>query len=70
MPEPFNDRDPHAVAMPVDAFHAVGHEGQFVSVVPSRQLVVVRLGLSRPESAWNHEAFLARVLDAVPAPGA
>lgn len=70
VPEPFNDRDPRAVAMPADAFHAVGHEGQFVSVVPSRQLVVVRLGLSRPESAWNHEAFLARVLDAVPAPGA
>ncbi|KML58138.1 beta-lactamase [Burkholderia cepacia] len=70
VPEPFNDRDPHAAAMPADAFHAVGHEGQFVSVVPSRQLVVVRLGLSRPESAWNHEAFLARVLDAVPAPGA
>ncbi|BAX60654.1 serine hydrolase domain-containing protein [Burkholderia stabilis] len=70
VPEPFNDRDPHASAMPADAFHAVGHEGQFVSVVPSRQLVVVRLGLSRPESAWNHEAFLARVLDAMPAPGA
>ncbi|RQV22198.1 class C beta-lactamase-related serine hydrolase [Burkholderia cenocepacia] len=70
VPEPFNDRDPHARAMPVDAFHAVGHEGQFVSVVPSRELVIVRLGLSRPEAAWNHEAFLARVLDAVPAPGA
>ncbi|WP_175754328.1 serine hydrolase domain-containing protein [Burkholderia ambifaria] len=69
VPEPFNDRDPHASAMPADAFHAVGHEGQFVSVVPSRELVVVRLGLSRPESAWNHEAFLARVLDAVPASG-
>ncbi|QRR08233.1 serine hydrolase [Burkholderia sp. MS455] len=70
VPEPFNERDPHASAMPADAFHAVGHEGQFVSVVPSHQLVVVRLGLSRPESAWNHDAFLARVLDAVPAPGA
>ncbi|KHK60551.1 beta-lactamase [Burkholderia sp. A9] len=69
VPEPFNDRDPQARAMPADAFHAVGHEGQFVSVVPSRELVVVRLGLSRPESAWNHEAFLARVLDAVPASG-
>ncbi len=69
VPEPFNDREPHARAMPADAFHAVGHEGQFVSVVPSRELVVVRLGLSRPESAWNHEAFLARVLEAVPASG-
>ncbi|KWI57173.1 serine hydrolase [Burkholderia ubonensis] len=67
VPEPFNDPDPHAPALPADAFHAVGHEGQFVSVVPSRQLVIVRLGLSRPEAAWNHEAFVARVLDAVPA---
>ncbi|WP_175922609.1 serine hydrolase domain-containing protein [Burkholderia latens] len=69
VPEPFNDRDAHASALPADAFHAVGHEGQFVSVVPSRELVVVRLGLSRPESAWNHDAFLARVLDAVPGSG-
>ncbi|MCR4467334.1 serine hydrolase [Burkholderia sp. SCN-KJ] len=69
VPEPFNDRNAHASPLPVDAFHAVGHEGQFVSVVPSRELVVVRLGLSRPESAWNHEAFLARVLEAVPASG-
>ncbi|MBR8311781.1 serine hydrolase [Burkholderia dolosa] len=67
VPAPFDDRDPHARALPADAFHAVGHEGQFVSVIPSRELVVVRLGLSRPESAWNHDAFLARVLDAVPA---
>jgi len=50
--------------LPPDAFHAVGYEGQFVSVIPSRRLVVVRLGLSRGDHVWDHEAFLARLLTA------
>jgi CubicO group peptidase (beta-lactamase class C family) len=62
VPEPFNSATP--VTLPDDAVHMAGHEGQFVSVIPSRGLVVVRLGLSRPESVWNHEAFLASVLAA------
>jgi CubicO group peptidase (beta-lactamase class C family) len=66
VPEPFNSRASPPPALPADAFHAVGHEGQFVSVIPSRQLVVVRLGLTRPESAWDHETFLARLLEAFP----
>jgi len=52
--------------LPADIFHAVGHEGQFVSVIPSRQLVVVRLGLSRGVHVWDHDAFLAKLLAAVP----
>ena len=66
VPEPFNSHASPPPALPPDAFHLVGHEGQFVSVVPSRELVVVRMGLSRPEEAWDHEAFLARVLEAFP----
>jgi len=54
--------------LPADAFHAIGHEGQFLSVVPSRGLVVLRLGLTRPPHRWDHHAFLAEVLEAV-APG-
>lgn len=52
--------------LPADTFHAVGHEGQFVSVIPSRELVVVRLGLSRGQHVWDHDAFLAGLLAAVP----
>lgn len=52
--------------LPADAFHMIGHEGQFVSVIPSRDLVVVRLGLTRKEGAWDHEAFLSSILEALP----
>ena len=55
---------PEAARVPADAFHALGHEGQCLTVIPSRGLVVVRLGLSIYIDAWNHAAFLARLLDA------
>jgi hypothetical protein len=63
---PFNSLLVPAPALPPDAFHAVGYEGQFVSVIPSRRLVVVRLGLSRGDHVWDHEAFLAQLLEAFP----
>ena len=42
-----------------------GFEGQSVVVIPSRNLVIVRLGLSRVPSSWEPEPFLAGVLEAV-----
>lgn len=47
--------------LPADAFHAVGHEGQFISVLPGDELVVVRLGLTRHAGSWNQAAFIDRV---------
>jgi len=65
VPPPFNSI---ALVPPVlpEAYHAVGYEGQFVSVIPSRNLVVVRLGLSRRDHSWDQEEFLSRILEAFP----
>jgi hypothetical protein len=51
----------------VTAYHAVGHEGQFVTIVPARSVVIVRLGHTRYPEAWDHSAFVAEVLAALDA---
>jgi CubicO group peptidase (beta-lactamase class C family) len=56
-----------ASRIPRDAFFALGHEGQSLTVIPSRRLVVVRLGLSIYVDAWNHARFIADVAQALPA---
>lgn len=66
VPPPFNSQSASPPALPADAFHLVGHEGQLLSVIPSNQLVVLRLGLTRNPNRWDHEAFLAKVLEAFP----
>jgi len=59
-------------SLPTDLFYASGYEGQFVVVLPSQDLVVVRLGQSEPEHAFDLEGFLRGVIAAFPAsrPGA
>ncbi len=53
--------------LPPDAFAALGHDGQVVLVVPSRQAVIVRLGLSRYDT-WNLNDFAGDILAALPNP--
>lgn len=51
--------------LPPDLFHAAGHEAQFVTVAPSRDAVIVRLGRTRYPDAWDHCVFVRDVLAAL-----
>lgn len=54
--------------MPEDAFYFLGHDEQIVAIVPSRDLVIVRLGRTLPGGAWDHAKDLAPLVGAFPAP--
>jgi CubicO group peptidase (beta-lactamase class C family) len=64
VPPLYRNDDAARPALPADAFHLVGHEAQLMSVIPSRKLVVLRLGLTRKPGTWDHEAFLSKVVGA------
>jgi CubicO group peptidase (beta-lactamase class C family) len=51
--------------LPEDAYFAAGHEGKKVAIIPSRNLVVVRLGLSRSNETWDYEDFMADICAAI-----
>jgi len=48
---------------PEDLFSCNGHRGQRIFIIPSRNLVVVRLGFS--EEGFNHNEFLKEILAAI-----
>jgi CubicO group peptidase (beta-lactamase class C family) len=52
--------------MPDDAFYFLGHDEQIVAIVPSRDLVIVRLGLTQAGGDWDHARDLAPIVRAFP----
>ena len=58
---PANRTYPHA---PTDVYYLDGFEGQRVFVVPSKRLVVVRLGLTQYKN-FDYDAFIASIIASV-----
>lgn len=55
-------------SLPTDAYAALGHSGQYAVVIPSAELVVVRLGLSVPDDGKDGTEELIAALIAALAP--
>ncbi len=58
---------PPMPSVPRDLFYAAGKDGEYIVIVPSRDLVVVRLGVTPLDGRWSLESFLRTVLAAFPA---
>ncbi|OSQ39577.1 serine hydrolase domain-containing protein [Thalassospira mesophila] len=52
--------------VPADAFFALGHDGQSLSIIPSKDLVIVRLGLTRSHNAFNPRQFVGGIASLFP----
>ncbi|GAB4350031.1 MAG: serine hydrolase [Oricola sp.] len=51
--------------LPADAFHMEGHDGQSVSVIPSENLVVVRLGLTPYDRGYKVGFLVEKLIGAL-----
>jgi CubicO group peptidase (beta-lactamase class C family) len=51
--------------LPEDLFECSGHDGQKVTVIPSRNLIVVRVGYTPDSTVWSQTTFLTGILDAI-----
>ena len=56
---------PRDSGVPADAYIAQGNRGQYLAIVPSRRIVIVRRGYDGPGTAFDSGAFVADVLAAL-----
>lgn len=57
--------EPPYPRLPQDTYFAVGIYDQKIAIIPSRNLVIVRLGLTHTLGAFDTETFIAQVLRAI-----
>ncbi len=54
-----------ARTVPLDLYQATGHAGQRVSIIPSHDLVVVRLGMTLKGEALRHAELIGDIIKAI-----
>jgi CubicO group peptidase (beta-lactamase class C family) len=55
-------------SLPMDMYYFSGFNRQIVAVIPSRDVIVVRLGVTHDEKNWDVEAFIREVLACIKQP--
>jgi CubicO group peptidase (beta-lactamase class C family) len=59
-----------AFGIPADTFWMSGHDGQSIAIIKSRQLVVVRLGLTPYDAGYTPQRLVQALLEATAPPAA
>ena len=54
-----------AFKLPPDAYWMIGHDGQTIAIIPSKKLVVLRMGLTPSKLGYKPQALVAAVAAAV-----
>jgi CubicO group peptidase (beta-lactamase class C family) len=62
---PNNPEEKKFPSLPNDAFYAGGFEGQWILVIPSKELVIVRLGFT-PKGEFSMDKFASDVMGILP----
>ena len=62
---PAADNPDARFALPADIYWLQGHDGQSIAIVPSKQLVVVRLGLTPRALDYQPQSLVAAVVKAL-----
>ena len=62
-----DDQDPDlGFALPADAYWMLGHDGQSIAIVPSKRLIVLRMGLTPSKLNYKPQALVQRLVAVLP----
>ena len=64
IPGSYRQQGPGRPQLPSDMYSMVGNAGQFVTIIPSSDLVIVRMGWGLKDNVWDQETFVHDIVQA------